>query len=59
MTLLEEQHRKVKEGKQKETPPAPVADDESLSQADEEALRKAIEESMKGTGDGQASGTAQ
>jgi len=58
-SLLEEQHRKVKEGKQKETPPAPVADDESLSQADEEALRKAIEESMKGTGDGQASGTAQ
>ncbi|KAH7391206.1 glycosyltransferase family 1 protein [Cadophora sp. MPI-SDFR-AT-0126] len=57
-SLLEEQHRKTKEGKQKEVPPAPVVDDEPMSKADEEALRKAIEESMKGAGDGQVSGTA-
>ncbi|PVH81553.1 glycosyltransferase family 1 protein, partial [Cadophora sp. DSE1049] len=56
-SLLEEQHRKTKEEKQKVVPPAPVADDEPMSQADEEALRKAIEESMKGAADGQASGT--
>lgn len=64
-SLLEEQHRLAKEGKAKEQkvkeiePVAvAVADDEPISKADEEALRKAIEESMKGSGDGQASGSA-
>ncbi|KAL2063252.1 hypothetical protein VTL71DRAFT_5057 [Oculimacula yallundae] len=57
-SLLEEQHRLAKEGKQKEVQPVVVPDEEPMSKADEEALRKAIEESMKGSGGGEASGSA-
>ncbi|KAL5314993.1 hypothetical protein ACEPPN_017643 [Leptodophora sp. 'Broadleaf-Isolate-01'] len=57
-SLLEEQHKKAKEGKAKEVQPVAAKVDEPMSKGDEEALKQAIEESMKGSGNGQASGAA-
>lgn len=55
MSLAEEQHKAGVEGKKKE----PTETGEHVeSEADQEALRLAIEASLKGTGGGQASGSA-